>query len=844
MTLDSSFPPDTAVDPVPPPEAPGGADTPYDGTAEPAAAWEGGEAEAEAGRSGPPGEGAEAPELPAEEEAAGEDGRGAGAGPEEVPHDGPAAYAKPLSFERVEGAHVNIGETHYHGERERAPERLGRKHCEALEPAPLTRRLRGIEWPRETLRPLEEHVEQRRFLILSGETGLGKGSLALAVAARLLRRRPGPQRVLLAGRPSPDLQIDLVRWAGEEKESVLVVEDAFVHANPWLARLVERLDANRLRNLDDALRGAGCWVLLTASPESVPGDAARLEGLGAQHAVAEPCAEELRRGLYRLAQLRLGGTGCSEEDRAAVERLLDADADELCRRLRTLPRLAAFVDGYLLAAARGELGWEAAADRVDGLGEWLFEELATDPAAWSFALALTLAGAVPALGDPPLFSFDSLWRRLEGAVREELAGDAPPPRPLAALGVGESLLRRTRSEIAGSRPPTVRFRDPQTSVRLWRALVEGPGRQIAGLLIGWLRPLLAHDDPRLREAAARALGRLGVLDPIEIVPPLVERWVRQGDLRCFDGTLGGLLQGAVAAGDDEYLRATLRRLARGVDGEKKASHIGRAAALRDLGEVDTDLAMGEMRGAFADEAAVLVDSLWRAHRDAQKRLQELTARRGEKVAEAARQRLYAEAVPRHVPTAVDEAVQALRYGLVGLGLVRDPVEVLDRLRPWLDADANGEAAGPASALASATALVLLRERGVLHLWEQWPITVPLARERGDFAFSRPIFAVAADDGAAQRLAEAMAGALAATSRLPPPLAWVLRANWLSFFVRWGSAVGESESFDEALADVLRRMLPLTPGNAGDEIFALLKSHPRFRGDDGALSAFAAGILAG
>lgn len=840
MTPEEPFPPETPApaDPAPPYDEPTDGETPPEGAAAEPLPTLGGDDDASLGE----GLGGPSPDDPesAEQPLPGGSEDGARPEPDDL-RDGPAAFGRTISVRKAQGQNVHVGDAYYGDVRPRAPERLGVKHCEAFEPGPLARRLRGMEWSLETLRSLEEHAQRSRFLILSGETGLGKGSLALTLAATLLQHRPGPKRVLLTGRPSPDLQVDLRRLAIEVPQSVLVVEDAFVHANPSLRRLVEELDGQRLRSLDDSLRGAGCWVLLTASPESVPGDPARLDGVGVHLSLAAPRLDELRGSLHRLAQLRLSGDGCREDDRDAVKRLLEATADAICERLRTLPRLAAFVDGYLLTVARNEMEWEAAADRVDGLAEWLFEELPSEPTAWSFALALTLACAVPALGDPPLLAFDPLWRRLDAAMREGLAGETPPPRPLAALGVGESLLRRTRSEIAGSRLPAVRFRDPETPLRLWRALVDGPGRQVAGLLMGWLRPMVADDDPRLRETAARALGRLGALDPFHSTLPLVERWVGEGDPRCFDGTLGGLLQGVVSAGDDDYRRATLRQLSAAGDRSKTASWIARAAGLRDLGEVDLRLAMSEIRRAFEGQAKSLVDPLWQAHREAQRRL-EAIARGGRQVSEGVRQRVFSEAMTKHVPKLANNAFRAYRYALIGLGLLRDPVDVLHHIRPWLTPEPE-ETADRTTALAGATALVLLSERGVLHLWGVRPIAVPISDDE-DFAFSRLLLAVAGDEGAAKRAAEVLAAALDACSHLPPPLASVLRVNWRSFLIGWGNAVGRCDTFDEAYAELLRRLLPLSAGHAGDEVFRLLQGEPCFRGEDGKPSRFAAEVLAG
>ncbi len=88
-------------------------------------------------------------------------------------------------------------------------------------------------------------------------------------------------------------------------------------------------------------------LVLTTSDEALPGDPARLAALGACHAAADRDSDDLRRTLHRLAQLRLAGDGTAADDRELVEVLLAAAAEAICARLRTVPRLAAFVDAYL-----------------------------------------------------------------------------------------------------------------------------------------------------------------------------------------------------------------------------------------------------------------------------------------------------------------------------------------------------------------------------------------------------------------------------------------------------------------------------------------------------------------
>lgn len=750
------------------------------------------------------------------------------------------------SVESEQTQTANTIHNHYGEPRSRPPERLTRRHLETLEAHALVRRLRGIEWSEETLRPLEQQIERARFLIITGEAGWGKGTLALGLAETLLRRPGGPSRALVGGRPPRDVQVDPGRLASELRDSVIVLEDAFVHGNPSLSRLVEQLDANRFQSLDDALRSAGCWMLLTSSTELLPADPARLDGLGAHRALTTPPVEELRRTLYRLAQLRLSGEGSRDDDRELVERLLEGSGEAICGRLRTLPRVAAFVDGYLLDAARGGIAWDCAVDRVDGLADWLLAELPAEPPAWSFAVALTLASAVPGIGDPPLLQFDLLWRELDAAFREAVADDASAARSLADLGVGDRLLRQARCELAGSRPPSIRFRDPGTSERLWRVMLDGPGRQIAGLLLAWLRRLVDGDDASLRETAARALGRLGTLDPERFTLALIDRWILDEDERCFDGTLGGMLQGALAAGDDDYRHLVLRRLGRAVRRGERGTSFARAAALRDVGLVDLDLALDELRSAIDDDARTMLERLWRANQEALGSIDRLAARRGPDgtVGEKVRQQRFANAAARHVPAATHDAFRALRYGLIGLCLTRDPVDVLDRLRPWLEPPrSQDEEEGRPGALAGVTALALLSEQGVLHWLENRPLSV--AGTNGEqVESSRLLLAVVGDAGGAERLAGALAEALAASIYLPPPLASVLRTNWRTLLIHWGRSAGRCEGVDEVLRDLLRHLLSRPTGGVGEETFALLQGDPCFLAADGRLSRFASEVLAG
>lgn len=730
----------------------------------------------------------------------------------------------------------------------RRPERLARRHFQSLDQRALGRRLRGVEWPAATLAACERHVERSRLLILVGAAGWGKGTLALALGERLLQRRPEARQVLVGGRPRADLQVDLPRLAAEARECVMVLEDAFVHRNPSLCRLVEQLDAARLQELEDALRGADSWVVLTTSDEALPGDPARLAALGACHAAADRGADDLRRTLHRLAQLRLAGDGTVADDRQRVEDLLAAAAEAICARLRTVPRLAAFVDAYLLATARGEIDWEDAADRVDGLAGWMLEEMAEERSAWSFVTALTLASAVPRGGDPPLLQFDLLWRRLDRTLCAAAGDEEPAARTLAELGIGERLLCRARAELAGARPATIRFRDPSTAERLWHVLLDGPGRQAAGLLVPWLRGLTDADDGAgdLREAAGRALGRLGAVDPERCSLPLIDRWIRDDSGRSFDGTLGALLQGIVASGDEDYLDTALRRLAAAAGRGDRQSHFARAAALRDLGAVDLGLALAELQGPATETADDLLERLRQAERDVRPALARLAARRGPggTVPEDVRQQRFSAAVARRVPQGIQDRFEALRYGLIGLCLSRDPVAVLDGLRPWLSRPREaGSDADPVPSLHALTALALLSEQGVLHWLESHPLPAGRGEER-EARVSRTLLAAATDADAPGRLAAALADALAASDDLPTPLSSVLRANWRTVLAAWGGSRNAPALLEATRRELFRRLLALPAGGAADETFDLLQREACFRTEDGRLDRFAAEVLAG
>lgn len=402
---------------------------------------------------------------------------------------------------------------------------------------------------------LRSSFEETRILILASEPEGGKGSLGLLLGSRMTRtlqwRGLRTCRGLGAG-----VQVDLEKMADDEtfSQHVVMFEDALAGENSDLKTFLRTIDSLRLTTLQERLRKNSSALLLTATSSSLADSERRLENLGILRTIPPPTSELLVCALHHFAA-RLPRNDSKEGVAASF---LDAHEIDLARELKTIPRVARFVQEYLTEVFEGNLSIPQALSRMDDLSHWLTDDLGGDLDAQAAALAIVFGSAIPPAAGVPWLAFDGLRRGITELLRKELR--IPEDQPSSPPELGRDFLHRARAYVAVMPSPltdVVRFRDERYPQRLWQALL-GPARELATLMIPLLRELALGRPSVLREIAASALGRLGEIGPTDLAVPLLQGWSRQGANR--EELVGGFLQGSAGSDDETYKDLCLKTL--------------------------------------------------------------------------------------------------------------------------------------------------------------------------------------------------------------------------------------------------------------------------------------------
>ncbi|HEU4769766.1 MAG TPA: hypothetical protein VFS77_20530, partial [Pyrinomonadaceae bacterium] len=264
------------------------------------------------------------------------------------------------------------------------------------------------------------------------------------------------------------------------------------------------------------------------------------------------------------------------ETAGAHVEVMRKNQDTLISTLKTMPRLAEFVDYYLAAAARGEgpMDLEEALRRCDDVGYWFQREL-SDFEQWCFTLSLGLAHRLGDSQDVSWFSFESLRRSVVAWLKDDselFPKEKEQSRTSAADQKGRKLrlldddfLNFCRAEIAkdhDSLSDLIVFRSRSYSSRLWDVLLQHY-RSILCVLLPHLSEAAENGDrpnqPFHRELCAQIIGRIGEIDPERITAPLMDRWM-YSDVLSHQALVGALYQGILASNSQRYRNSFLDRL--------------------------------------------------------------------------------------------------------------------------------------------------------------------------------------------------------------------------------------------------------------------------------------------
>ena len=697
-----------------------------------------------------------------------------------------AGASPPAGIEEIRARTVNVAETVHQYEvsissRETSrPQELSPSHFQVWDPRQLDGFADDAVYDTEEVTRLEGTLYERRLLVITGEEEVGKGAMALLLAARARVRANGAcSEVLYSPGLGDDVAVSLDRLSekgGRCAGRLLVFRDAFATQNEGLLRIPRDLDASQLGRLQQRLEASGTLLILTSDRARLPGNDAepRLRGLGILEEMRGPGGELLLRDLHRRADCLGFDHGARDE----VSRVVVEHGRRIVDELLTVPRIDRFVRFYLLEVARTNLALEEALARVRNRETWLLSELSGDPEAWAFALALVLAQPLRSPEGVPWYPFYLLWREIVRHLRLELRLGREA-REAGSLIVGREILDRVRARVRRVPPgtDTVQFQSSVDPEVLWEALL-GPGRSLASSLVPLLQRLAEDGDLALRETAARALGRVGRVDPVNLVFPLIHEWSRQNAPRPRRFALGRMLQGIFAGRDAEYREICLRQLRYTALWRSGEEVWPGAMALGELGRLDLSLAVRE-----------LVDLLGRGLRDRPGHVSPLERevlrvyeekRRSEKEGE---DRTEEERIREALDIAVrvmfseeeQHAFYAVQVALAGLCHSNSPIRVLSELRQRLLERAEGK-------LLPLMAFLLLDDDGIADRLERFKTSVPVTEaEEGKaavcVAVNDLVLYASLEDGSAESLRQILVTVLRGTDEFPGLISRGLKARF-------------------------------------------------------------------
>ena len=520
-------------------------------------------------------------------------------------------------------------------------------------------------WVDDVLCDLEKH----RILLLCGEPGSGKSTVALYLAARLAGRK-GSRRPLVAQPLERDVEIDLRKIASSESgfgTRTTVFVDAFSRHNNDLLRCFSRNDFIAWEQLTAALRDQHAYLIFTTAPDGIAAIRRSIAGVpireipALDRALVEHGFDRRVRWLERRGRLI-----------SAHVRQLSDNRKRVIENLRTLPNIARFVDQFTF----GECDIDAALERFHDVPLWFASDLAVDIDAWCFALTLALAHSVRGETAIGWFAFDRIRRAITAQVRSDpefVLNQANRDHALA----DELLLNRARAEIVGESASlgyAVRFIDSSYAETIWQTAANHY-RRVLTALVPTLRTL-AEDERGagsywVRSLAAQMIGRIGELDPFSISIPLIRREWRT----CNPAQrpyAGRVLQAMRTSSSHAYRQAALSTI------DSLAAEPGELPAVicayALIGEQEPILAMKQLGSIAVRDLAPAI-----GNREQIRQLVEELEHRADLIDDSVR----LEHLAKRVSAQHAASLLALEQAVVYLCLTIDPLTVLCEMRQWI-----------------------------------------------------------------------------------------------------------------------------------------------------------------
>jgi hypothetical protein len=380
--------------------------------------------------------------------------------------------------------------------------------------------------------------------------------------------------------------------------------------------------------------------------------------------------------------------------------------DRMISTLKTMPRIARFVDFYFRSSAPdgAALDLEQTLRAFEDIHFWFEDHLDKDFDAWCFTLSLGLAHCLGESGDVSWLNFEYLHRY----VRASLSNDAhlfphkrqpniitPPEQIKKPRLLDDDYFRLCRAEIVKDRDSLsdlIHFRDSNYARAVWQILLE----HHRGILTALLPHLceIAEGKAERRELGLRALcaqviGRIGEIDPEGITAAHIDRWMYSDEVS-HRALVAFIYQGILASDNERYRTHFIDRLnaltATDVeDGKYEKNHVLTSIAVyAQIGADHLPLAMEGLERIAGKKLVPVIEDMQRVGRLIERTDNEFAQR--ETVEEAIELLVYQQMLSDFAERLYAEqgsTFVGVQYAFWTLCLNTDPIEVFTELRRWI-----------------------------------------------------------------------------------------------------------------------------------------------------------------
>lgn len=533
-------------------------------------------------------------------------------------------------------------------------------------------------YPEAHLSTLVEKLEKWRLLLITGDEHSGKYETAQYVSIKLMQTRQSQQDIRYIEPLAREVNIDLpelIRESLELEQKILVFKNSFAKNNPGLVDFFSTCSRAALEFFAERLKEIDAYLIFTADNNTFKQYEYPISNLPFKENISVLDENLLKLGMEKkikqVYHLR------SQPDLENALQFLDREKDKIIRHLKRMSRIVVFIEQYLEKILDNEKTIDDAIVEVNDTGRrlehWFLKELTGDKRnfeVWTFTLCLAV------FNRSRYADFYEIHREVTQLLLKHF--DPFKTYEQFAYTLSESqLLRRCHAHITKdivTYSDAVEFIGHQYREELMDILLKN-NRNVLLFIVPLLKDYVEkHHRFTQRRFAAISLGRIGVIDPESITLPVIDRWAEM-DENIKRVNVGFLYEGIISSGDPVYISICMQKLKQMALGVKIDRQWTAIAAYKQIGFHDLDVAMNELRYIQEEIIArmfkkqTVLDFIY----SQSSQLDELGVL-------AILDGIYEE---------TDYLLSTVRYSIVALSVVLDPIDVLEKLKIWIhEGDAN------------------------------------------------------------------------------------------------------------------------------------------------------------